>query len=400
DDDDDDNDDDVHHQPGHNPPHRGGHRPPHDSITSQHKQTHVWVDTPVRALNHQIQNHGRHSQSCPPTPLGSLLSSHSPQRSPLPPWSFRVAAELELRHARIETMLDPFACPPTPLISAMARVSSFAALPQPQFLHLVDLFKHACYLADHISDLALLVKIPVMARDTPPADPYMIQKAIHRTRQAFIKGLDPLELALLTHLAALGGMAYADEMGELLESDPEGLERVVAFKETVFREGSLALWGFLHAEGGGDGEKGVVGPPSLPERARGSGIGRYVAGRVEGVLRDLWAYEAGLKEADEEVDGGDGRGGGEEDDDEDGFVVLHGLHQTVMGAFPKPIEVPEESEGDVVVEDAGTEYDGDIQDQEGDLQDLQEGDGHIEEEVVIPSEPRELLILEAVRQGT
>ncbi|VBB73211.1 Putative protein of unknown function [Podospora comata] len=381
-------------------------------------------------------------------PLGSVLSSHSSStRQILPPWSFQVAAELERRHARTEAMFNISTVPPTPLISAMFRVPSFAALPRQQFTQLVDLFKRACCLADHICDLALLVKIPAMARELSAVDPYVVQKAIHRTRQGFIKGLEPLDLALLTHLAALGGMAYAEEMGELMSSDPEGLERMVAFKETILREGSAALWGFLHPKEGEVIEGN--GPPSLPPRARGSGLGRYIAGKVEGVLRDLHAYEMGLKERDHEEAEGEGEGewadkgicmlsemglkerdheeaegegegewadkegvregGWEGDDDDDPFVVLHGLHQTVMGAFPKPVEEPKDDEGDAVVEDESEQWEGEgVEYEEVDIEgedvnseeegEIEEGEIE-EEEEVFPVEPREQLILEVVRSA-
>ncbi|KAK0671419.1 hypothetical protein QBC41DRAFT_219443 [Cercophora samala] len=340
-------------------------------------------------------------------PLGSVLSSHDGlKRQILPPWSFKVAAELERRHARIETMFNAFAVPQPPLISAMTRVRSFVALSPPEFLYLVQMFKQTCVLVDQICDLAILVKVPAMARDPPPADPYMVQKAIHRTRQAFIKGLAPLDLALLTHLAALGGMAYAEEMGGLLSSDPEGLERMVAYKETILREGSAALWGFLHPEVGVEVSQGN-GPPSLPPKARGSALGRFIAGKVEGVLRDLHAYEMGLKEQDEDVVGeGDKEGGregmGEDDvDDDDPFAVLHGLHQTVMSAFPKPVEEPEESDGDVEMEDVREEgeiFEYEEEDLSGDDVSYEEQDGEVlEEEEVYRIEPREKLILEVVR---
>ncbi|KAK4682497.1 hypothetical protein QC764_116700 [Podospora pseudoanserina] len=347
-------------------------------------------------------------------PLGSVLSSHSSStRQILPPWSFQVAAELERRHTRTETMFNISTVPPTPLISAMFRVPSFAALSRQQFTQLVDLFKRACCLADHICDLALLVKIPAMARELSAVDPYVVQKAIHRTRQGFIKGLEPLDLALLTHLAALGGMAYAEEMGELMSSDPEGLERMVAFKETILREGSAALWGFLHPKEGEVIEGN--GPPSLPPRARGSGLGRYIAGKVEGVLRDLHAYEMGLKERDHEEAEGEGEGewadkegmregGWEDDDDDDPFVVLHGLHQTVMSAFPKPVEEPKDDEGDAVIENESEQWEGEgVEYEEVDIEGedvSSEEEGEIEEEEeVFPVEPREQLILEVVRSA-
>ncbi|KAK4660166.1 hypothetical protein QC762_116700 [Podospora pseudocomata] len=347
-------------------------------------------------------------------PLGSVLSSHSSStRQILPPWSFQVATELERRHARTEAMFNISTVPPTPLISAMFRVPSFAALPRQQFTQLVNLFKRACCLADHICDLALLVKIPAMARELSAVDPYVVQKAIHRTRQGFIKGLEPLDLALLTHLAALGGMAYAEEMGELMSSDPEGLERMVAFKETILREGSAALWGFLHPKEGEVIEGN--GPPSLPPRARGSGLGRYIAGKVEGVLRDLHAYEMGLKERDHEEAEGEGEGewadkegvregGWDDDDDDDPFVVLHGLHQTVMGAFPKPVEEPKDDEGDAVIEDESEQWEGEgVEYEEVDIEGedvSSEEEGEIEEEEeVFPVEPREQLILEVVRSA-
>lgn len=257
-----------------------------------------------------------------------------------------------------------------------------------------------------------------MARELSAVDPYVVQKAIHRTRQGFIKGLEPLDLALLTHLAALGGMAYAEEMGELMSSDPEGLERMVAFKETILREGSAALWGFLHPKEGEVIEGN--GPPSLPPRARGSGLGRYIAGKVEGVLRDLHAYEMGLKERDHEEAEGEGEGewadkeglregGWEGDDDDDPFVVLHGLHQTVMGAFPKPVEEPKDDEGDAVVEDESEQWEGEgVEYEEVDIEgedvnseeegEIEEGEIE-EEEEVFPVEPREQLILEVVRSA-
>ncbi|KAK4177985.1 hypothetical protein QBC36DRAFT_235440 [Triangularia setosa] len=379
------------------------------SLTSTNKHLHALIHTYEHSIIKSKITAAIPNSSLRP-PLGSLLSSRGPTRQILPPWSFQVAAELERRHSRIEAMFNPCAVPPTPLISAISRVPSFAALSPPQLLHLVTMFKRACRLADHISDLALLVKIPAIARDPPPADPYMVYKAIHRTRQAFIRGLKPLELALLTHLAALGGMAYAKEFGELLSSDPEGLERMVAYKETILREGSAALWGFLHPDEHGEEDSVVVGPASLPPKVRGSGLARYIAGKVEGVLKDLRAYEMGLKQSDDEVEVEDGeyldwdREGGRDgievndDDDDDPFVVLHGLHQTVMGAFPKPTEEPEESE-----EDAGFQYEeegfehqeGDLPDEDGRIQ--EEGEQTQEEVGVFHVEPREQLILEVVR---
>ncbi|KAK4199574.1 hypothetical protein QBC40DRAFT_176000 [Triangularia verruculosa] len=377
------------------------------AVASTNKHLHALIHTYEHSIIKSRINAAIPDPSLQP-PFGSLLSSNGPTRQILPPWSFQVAAELERRHSRIETMFNNFTAPPTPLISAMYRVPSFAALPPPQFLHLVTMFKQACQLADQISDLALFVKIPVMARDPPPADPYSVQKAIHRTRQAYIKQLSPLELAALTHLAALGGMAYAEEFGEMLGSDPNGLERIVAFKETIFREGSFALWAFLHPEEH-KVEEGLtgLGPPSLPPKARSSGLGRYIGRKVEAVLGDIWAYEQGLQELDGvatplEVDVPDwdkeGARDGMEDDDEDPFVVLHGLHQTVMAAFPKPIQEPEEDDEDDMMGEANSQSEDDYVDyEEGDLSDEDE---QTQEEVeTYPADPRAEVILEAVRSA-
>ncbi|KAK4230740.1 hypothetical protein QBC38DRAFT_22279 [Podospora fimiseda] len=274
-------------------------------------------------------------------PLGSLFSSHGPERQILSPYSFDMLREIELRQTRIDALLNvhpqmPLSVPP-PLIQAMSQIPSFAALPIHKQTLLVEMYKSALQAVDQIADQAVLVKSPEMSREIP-TDPYVIERSVHRARQAWIRGLTPLQFSLVSSLACLCGMAYMREHPQL-NSDPGFMERVTAFKETVLRQGSFAVWGFLHPS---DIKKLLLQQqqqpegqiirrsPSQPPRARGN-LAVMVARRMDDVLKEMEVYESGLNENNVPVDDNGDNAAGEGGEQGAVFAVLDGLLQTVNG---------------------------------------------------------------------
>ncbi|KAK4460795.1 hypothetical protein QBC42DRAFT_331507 [Cladorrhinum samala] len=259
-------------------------------------------------------------------PLGSVISSRGPERHLLKPYSLAVVGELELRNKRIDSLLNPHARfplqPPPPLIQAMSQIPTFVSLSHDKQSALLELYKTACRLADQISDMAVTIELAELSRETP-TDPDVLEKRIHRARLNYIKTLNPLQLALLGSLASLCGMAYAREH-TMMNSDPSFIERMTAYEETVLRQGSMALWGFLHPVGMGDElsaadtkERSVSKPPNARSKVTG-----FVARKVDEVLKEIERYESGLELRPENIE--------EAADEVPG--VLDGLLQTVNGA--------------------------------------------------------------------
>ncbi|KAK4170138.1 hypothetical protein QBC43DRAFT_305455 [Cladorrhinum sp. PSN259] len=279
-------------------------------------------------------------------PFGSLLSSHNKDRHVLTPYSFPVIHELELREKRIDALFNaqprmPLELPP-PLVQAMSNIPIFVALPREKQTLLLEMHKAASRTADQIADLAVTIKLPELRKEVP-SDPYVTERRIHRARQEYVRSLSPLQLVLLGSLACLCGIAYLREHPQL-NSDPGYIERITAFKETVLRQGSFALWGFLHPsevqvrglfDDGGTGQQQTQQSrrsPSHPPRAR-SELAGAVARKVDGILKEMEAYEAGLNESTFSSN----EGILEQEGDEEGhvFVVLDGLLQMVNGTMSR-----------------------------------------------------------------
>ncbi|KAK4189699.1 hypothetical protein QBC35DRAFT_429872 [Podospora australis] len=274
-------------------------------------------------------------------PLGSVLSSHGPERKILKPWSYEVVRELELRATRIDKLFETSQSNrTTSLVQALMRIDIFRSLPQHQIPHVLALLKHACMLADRIADAAIVVRLPESTR-FPPSDPYAIKHRVHRTQQEFIRNLPPHDVALILHLCALAGIAYADAH-PALDTDPEGIERIVAFKETVLRQGSMALWGFLSQSHTGAVALSSISA-SLPPAHTEDEVGRFVAKKVDLALQEIRQYEDGLREdSDSDLESGEVEGDGGHDP----FLVLAGLHQTAMKTIAQTILDKSDEKGD------------------------------------------------------
>jgi hypothetical protein len=348
------------------------------------------------------------------SPLGALLSSPAPRqaglsRNILEPVSFAVAKELESRERQINRLFS--SSPPSPcgqpLMHAIRQLPLFQNLPPHQMDRLIDGFKDACTVADHIADCAALLH---PQQQPPKQQPkWAAEHEIHLTRQSHIHALPPIRLAFLTLLTSLLGMEYAQTLHTPPDSDPFHWERVTAFKETFLRHGTGVVCALLCPPP--SSAEGTPSSPSSSSSSSRSGAGhahghdarggesarRYYRSQVDAVLAELLEYERGhwasARPAEEEQEEGDAR------------PVEDGLHMTMLRAFRVPEEVEEEEDQpppeDVAEEEGGEDVDGgwlfkiDVLDY-----DAGDADGNsMPPRVVIKPDAREAMVLRWVQGG-
>ncbi|KAK3335636.1 hypothetical protein B0T19DRAFT_452822 [Cercophora scortea] len=245
------------------------------------KGMHALITSHERSIVKAKLQHQHHLAS----PLGTALSSVGPEREVLPPYTFAVIQEHEMRARRIDTL---FRDDDEPLRRAIGAARPFKALPEGEVDRLVLGLKRA----SHLAQLAFLHKLPA------------------------------LDLAYLAHLAAIGGMAYANVYPENM-ADPAAWEHLVAIKEVLLRQGSMALWAwFQPAAAPGSGSGGIAAGVVAAVIGSGSGGGGGPGGKKATALtRFLDLATAGVRDEIRVWDmggGGGGQGGQGDEDDGDG----------------------------------------------------------------------------------
>jgi hypothetical protein len=350
-------------------------------------------------------------------PLGALLSSSSASSQPgmgsgnrrvLEPASFAVAHELELRDHRINDLFNPKStslCGRRSLMETISRLPLFQNLPPSQMERLIEGFKDACRVADRIADCAASVHLeqqPSTSRLKDRKREWAVDHEVHLARQEYIRSLSPIRLAFLTLLASLLGVEYAQQLGQSPHSDPFQWERVMAFKETFLRHGTVVICALLcppeaetnpearetpsSARTGDCATCHADSPsPSLSHSTHSrSDSARYYTSQVTAVLMELLAYEGGhwgfSRPAEDE---GDAR------------PILDGLHMTMLQAF-QGFEVEEEETEEEEGEDVDADWLFNIDVLSDDAGDVDDNPGPLPE---LKPDPREALVLKWVRQS-
>lgn len=331
-------------------------------------------------------------------PLGALLSSSAPDqpgvnRKVLEPMTYDVAKELESRERRINRLFSSGSTSPHghPLMETMKRLALFQNLPPCQMERLIDGFKDACRVADRIADCAALVHL-----EQKPKTGHLevregaIQHEVHLARQQHIRSLSPIRLAFLTLLASVIGMQFAQEL-PVSDSDPLCWERVIAFKETFLRHGTVVICALLcHSES----EVKATSSSGVTENFAachsphaGSDMARYYTSQIAEVLAELLEYEKGHWDSLRHAEHGT-----------DARPILDSLHMTMLQAFPGREEPEWMDEPRENVEEEDYAY-GNWLFNIGVLDyDTDHGDDNSLTESLIKPDPRESLILEWIKQ--
>ncbi|KAG7291219.1 hypothetical protein NEMBOFW57_001231 [Staphylotrichum longicolle] len=332
-------------------------------------------------------------------PLGALLSSYAPDqpglgRKILEPMSFAVAKELESRDRRINRLFSS-GCTSLrgyPLVETMKRLVLFQNIPSCQMERLIDGFKDACRVADRIADCAVIVHLePKPTTGHLQNEESAIQHEIHLARQRYIRSLSPIRLAFLTLLASVTGMQFAQEL-PVSDSDPLCWERVIAFKETFLRHGTVVVCALLCPS---DSETTTTSSSARTGNSAAchlpyarSDTARYYMSQVDEVLMELLEYEKGQWDSLRHAEHG-----------ADARPIPDSLHMTMLQAFPGPEEA---EEMDQPPEDIGVEE----EDADGNWlfnidvldYDKDHGDDNSSTESLIKPDPRESLILKWIMQ--
>lgn len=283
-------------------------------------------------------------------PCGSILSSHTRDLEFLPAFSYSVIQELDMRSRRVETLFSPG----SPLIKAMHESQSHAALPEQEFNNLVTGLKRAVMFADRLKDCVAEVVFQWPEQLSQyDIDAYQndIRRKVKLAQfEVLRRSCSPIELAFLSTLADIAGMAYAAEH-PFVAHDPLPWPRVTAFKEALYTHGSMALWAWLRprdqpaappAAGSGSDKTGPaaahVSATSGDERAKVE-LMLVMEQAVSVVLEDIGLWEAG-------------RGAYEDDEFADESLVLPGLYSRIRTEYSRKTGRPFERVGvdmDVVV---------------------------------------------------
>ncbi|KAK1829888.1 hypothetical protein QBC39DRAFT_373416 [Podospora conica] len=272
-------------------------------------------------------------------PCGSILTQ---DREFLPPFSYRVIQELDTRSRRIEALFSPGA----PLLKAIHESQSHVSLPDQELANLVVGLKRAAMLADRLRDcLAEVVhqSPPLSQRDV---DAYLDDNK-RRVKLAQFKVVhadcSPIELAFLSTLGDIAGMAYSAEH-PFIRLDPSPWPRVTAFKEAVYSHGSVALWAWLQPrdDGAADAdasdsldkvdEAGRESSSSVDSEDAKAELRGVTEKTVSGVMEEIGLWEEGM---------------GAYDDDEfaDEELVLPGVYSRIRTEYSRRTGRPQERVG-------------------------------------------------------
>ncbi|KAK3693932.1 hypothetical protein B0T22DRAFT_56201 [Podospora appendiculata] len=286
------------------------------------------------------------------SPLGTALSSVGPEREVLAPHTFAVVQELEMRARRIDVLFQDN----KPLRLAIDAARPFKALPAGEVEQLIQGLKRACRLADRLGDCVAEVMLLAESEmvqsagnddDAPclTADPRSTMRKAHLAQLAFLHALPALDLAYLAHLAALGGMAYANAYPDHM-ADPAAWEHLVAIKEVLLRQGTMALWAWFQPAAAAPGSlaAGVVGAilggsnsssSSIRAPEKTTALTRFLDLATAGVMDEIrvWDMGGGGQEDDDDDDDDDDDGSEDEVDNQGGQTLPPGLHMTLHEAF-------------------------------------------------------------------
>ena len=336
----------------------------------------------------------------------------SGNRRVLEPASFAVAHELELRERRINDLFNPKSTSlygRRSLTETISQLPLFQNLPPSQMERLIEGFKDACRVADRIADCAASVHLeqqPSTSRLKDRKREWAVDHEVHLARQEYIRSLSPIRLAFLTLLASLLGVEYAQQLGQSPHSDPFQWERVMAFKETFLRHGTVVICALLclsepesnpeatetssSARTGdcatcyaGSSSRSPSPSPSHSTHSRNESA-RYYTSQVTAVLMELLAYEGGHWGFSRPAE-----------DETDARPILDGLHMTMLQAF-QGFEVEEEEVEEKEREDVDGDWLFNIDVLSDDAGDVDDNPAPLPE---IKPDPREGLVLKWVRQS-
>lgn len=308
-------------------------------------QTSSLTNSLLKTYEHSIVKtmiHRRIAAGLVVPPCGSILASHTQDLEFLPAFSYFVIQELDMRSRRIETLFSPG----SPLIKAMHESQSHAALPEQEFNNLITGLKRAVMLADRLKDCVAEVVFqwpePFLQHDSDAYHEYIRRKVKLAQFEVLHSSCSPIDLAFLSTLADIAGMAYAAEH-PFVADDPSPWPRVTAFKEALYTHGSMALWAWLRprdepaappAAGTGSDKTGPaqrVSDSPGEEKAKVE-LMLVMEKAVSVVLDDIGLWEAG-------------KGAYEDDEFANETLVLPGIYSRVRTEYSRKTGRPFERVG-------------------------------------------------------
>lgn len=310
-------------------------------------QTSSMTNSLLKTYEHSIVKtmiHRRMAAGLVFPPCGSILASHTRDLEILPAFSYSVIQELDMRSRRVETLFSPG----SPLIKAAHESQSHAALPEQEFNSLIAGLKRAVMLADRLKDCVAEVAFqwpgPFAQHDVDAYQEYIKRKVKLAQFEVLHSSCSPIDLAFLSTLADIAGMAYAAEH-PFVAHDPSPWPRVTAFKEALYTHGSMALWAWLRPR------DEPVAPPAAGSGSDKTGLAQHVSDSdspgeetakvelilvmekaVSVVLEDIGLWEAG-------------RGAYEDDEFANETLVLPGIYSRVRMEYSRKTGRPFERVG-------------------------------------------------------
>lgn len=267
-------------------------------------------------------------------PMGSILSSWSPAREALQPFSFDVLAELELRARRIDELFLPDGL----MFQVIQSMPSFDTLPPHELDKIIAGFKRGCAIVDRLADCAADSMMRARQKRRRTMDRHAVLQDARKAQIAFIETpgiLSTLDHAWLLHLVSCAGMAYANARPEV-QGDPDPWVKPFAFKETVMRQGSMALWALLGAATDAEAQRGKPTPSTGTQRA----FAAFLDWSMQNVTVETNVWESGgwmrspARNPTRNPAADEGAAGDAEEQDEDEEAgMLPSLHSTMLTSF-------------------------------------------------------------------
>ncbi|KAK2069660.1 hypothetical protein P8C59_004217 [Phyllachora maydis] len=266
--------------------------------------------------------------------LSHILSSWSPAREALQPFSFDVLAELELRARRIDELFLPDGL----MFQVIQSMPSFDTLPPHELDKIIAGFKRGCAIVDRLADCAADSMMRARQKRRRTMDRHAVLQDARKAQIAFIETpgiLSTLDHAWLLHLVSCAGMAYANARPEV-QGDPDPWVKPFAFKETVMRQGSMALWALLGAATDAEAQRGKPTPSTGTQRA----FAAFLDWSMQNVTVETNVWESGgwmrspARNPTRNPAADEGAAGDAEEQDEDEEAgMLPSLHSTMLTSF-------------------------------------------------------------------
>lgn len=344
-------------------------------LPTEHKKKKVH-EAGEEGTEDETQRETRRAQELLATVKGRVLTSATPERQVLLPFSFSVVQELSLRETRYKILFAAGG----PLEQVVRKTAVFGeqALSDAEVEEMISRLQNSCRLADRLGDsvtefmtgnsvphpsiVAGFLEQDLTSQFDPskyrPGSPLSLATAVNdndsvdqnprnyitkvRLSQiALLRSLPTLDLVFLANLVSISGQAYQSLYRHRVDSDPSFWDRVTAFQETLLRQGaSVTLWALFGAKAApiatapatsNDGHAAATSDIDALHPEKAQPLEKFIEDAVRGTLLELRAWEMGTWPRATRLRSD----GTEESSENTEWGLLPGLQMTVWGVLRK-----------------------------------------------------------------